>query len=397
MKMITESSVLADICAQYSEYPYVTVDTEFLRERTYWSQLCVVQLARPGGGKQDAVLIDPLADGIDLSPLFDLMTNPDVIKVFHAARQDVEIFYNMGDLIPAPLFDTQIAAMVCGYGEQVGYETLVRKVAKETIDKSSRFTDWSRRPLSEKQLTYAIADVTHLRDIYEALRDNLEASGRAHWVSEELAILTDPATYRNAPQDAWRRVKSRNSDPAFLAIVRALAAWREQTAQDRDVPRGRILKDDALVEIATAKPRNVDAFSRLRLAQREARKPETTAEIIAAVTEGMNCPEDQRPSNPPPARRREGSGAIADMLKVFLKARADKFGVASRLIASASEIEALSGEDLDTHPVLSGWRWEVFGEDAMRIIQGRAALVVRPKGVELIDVPETALSELADA
>ncbi len=388
--MITESSVLADICAQYSEYPYVTVDTEFLRERTYWSQLCVVQLARPGEGEKDAVLIDPLAEGLDLAPLYELMKNPDVVKVFHAARQDVEIFYNMGDLIPTPLFDTQIAAMVCGYGEQVGYETLVRKVAKASVDKSSRFTDWSRRPLSEKQLKYAIADVTHLRDIYEALKENLEKSGRAHWVSEELAILTDPATYRNEPREAWRRVKSRNSDPAFLAIVQALAAWRESTAQARDVPRGRILKDDALIEIATAKPRNPEAFGRLRLAQREARKPETTAEIIAAVAAGLECPEDQRPVTPPPARRREGSGAIADMLKVFLKAQADRYGVASRLIASASEIEALSGEDLDTHPVLSGWRWEVFGEDAMRIINGQAALVVRPKGVELIDVPETA-------
>ncbi len=386
MRMINDTEELAEICTSFATSPYVTVDTEFLRERTYWSQLCLVQMARPGDGDGDAVLIDPLADGINLAPFYELMANESVVKVFHAARQDVEIFWHQGKVMPKPLFDTQVAAMVCGHGEQVGYETLARKVAKAEIDKSSRFTDWSRRPLTAKQKDYALADVTHLRVIYEALTAQIAETDRAHWVAEELGVLSDPATYDLTPEKAWRRVKSRTASPRFLAIVRALATWRERLAQERDVPRGRIIKDDALLEIATAQPKTAEEMGRLRLVQREARKPEVTAAILAAVEEGKACPEQDRPRLPPPPKRREGSGAIADLLKVYLKARADEIGVASRLIAPSAEIEALAGEDTEDLQVLKGWRREVFGEQALRIKRGEVGLVAQPKGVRVIEI-----------
>lgn len=387
MRMITESAELAHVCSEFAQSDYVTVDTEFLRERTYWSKLCLVQIARPGDGDDGAVLIDPLADGMDLNPLYQLMSDPSVVKVFHAARQDVEIFWHMGRVIPTPMFDTQVGAMVCGYGEQVGYETLARKVAKAEIDKSSRFTDWSRRPLNQKQLRYALADVTHLRVIYEKLRDRIEQQNRAHWVAEEMAVLTDPETYQNEPKDAWRRVKSRSNSPKFLAVIRELAKWREETAQRKDVPRSRIIKDDALLEVATAMPKSSEDLNGLRLLQREARKAETTAEILAAVQRGADCPADDRPRMPPPPRRKEGSAAIADLLKVFLKARADEIGVASKLIAPAAEIEALAGEDGKELAVLKGWRAEVFGNDALRIKHGEVGLVAKPGGLDLVSLP----------
>ena len=395
MKMITDNDTLAKVCADFAAYPYITVDTEFLRERTYWSQLCLVQMARPGDGKDTSALVDPLAEGIDLAPLFELMANKDVVKVFHAARQDVEIFWNMGEVIPEPMFDTQIAAMVCGYGEQVGYETLVRKVAGAKIDKSSRFTDWSRRPLQKKQLDYALADVTHLRQIYEALAAQIEETGRVHWVAEELATLTNPETYSTDPDLAWQRIKARSTNPKFLATVRALAHWREIQAQSRNVPRNRIMKDDALLEVATARPKTAEELSRLRLIQRESRKAETMQEILNAVAEGQACPPSKRPKVPEPPRRREGSVAIAELLKVFLKARADEVGVATKLIAPMSEIEALAGEDREDFPVLSGWRREVFGEDALRLKSGNVGLVARPGGVQLfaVDRPEDQAAE----
>lgn len=387
MKMIKDSQTLAEVCADFASSPYVTVDTEFLRERTYWSQLCLVQMARPGDTPDDAVIIDPLVDGIDLAPLYELMANKAVIKVFHAARQDIEIFWNMGEIIPEPLFDTQIAAMVCGYGEQVGYETLARKVVAAKIDKSSRFTDWSRRPLVKKQLDYALADVTHLRQIYEQLAARLGETGRSHWVAEELGVLTNPETYSNDPDQAWQRIKSRTTNPKFLAIVQALARWRELQAQSRNVPRNRVIKDDALLEIATANPKTLEDLGRLRLIQRENRKTETLQQILEAVADGRACPPSKRPQVAEPPRRREGSVAISELLKVFLKARADEIGVAARLIAPMSEIEALAGEDRDDFAVLKGWRGEVFGDDALRLKSGTVGLVARPGGIVLIDAP----------
>jgi len=387
MHTVTDTAALARLCEDFASAPYVTVDTEFMRERTYYAQLCLVQIARPGPeGEEDAhaAIVDPLAPGIDLAPLFELMAAP-VLKVFHAARQDIEIFHHQGGVIPAPLFDTQVAAMVCGYGEQVGYETLVRKIAKVELDKTSRFTDWSSRPLSQKQLAYALADVTHLRKVYESLSRQLEESGRAHWLAEEMATLTSPETYEVDADEVWRRVKARSQSPRFLAVVRSLARWRELTAQARDVPRSRILKDDALVEVASARPRTPDELHKLRLLQREGRKTETAAEILAAVAEGLACPEDRLPRLPQPPRRREGSAAVADLLRVFLKARADELGIAAKLLASSSELDALAGEDDPQVPALQGWRYEIFGRDALRIRDGAVALGVGRAGIELIE------------
>ena len=392
MRVITTTDELSRTCSEFAAHDYVTVDTEFIRERTYFSQLCLVQLARPlaegESGDDGAVVIDPLASGIDLAPLDALMADEGVLKVFHASRQDLEIFYNRSGRIPAPLFDTQLAAMVCGYGEQVGYETLVRKIAKSELDKSSRFTDWARRPLSEKQLVYALGDVTHLRLIYERLSARLAETGRAHWLAEELAILRDPATYENDPRDAWRRIKARSTSPKFLAVVRALAEWREATAQARNVPRSRLLKDDALLEIANARPKTMEDLGQLRLLQREARRPEIGGEILAAVAAGEVCPPEQRPAVPSAPRRKEGSAAVAELLKVFLKARADQLSVASKLIASGSDLEALAGEDDPDIPVLKGWRREVFGEDALRLREGKLGLVAQSGGVRVIRLDE---------
>ncbi|MEM6677344.1 MAG: ribonuclease D, partial [Pseudomonadota bacterium] len=388
MRVITDSADLAETCASFATAPYVCVDTEFLRERTYWAQLCLVQLAIPGpDGPEsgEAVIVDPLSEGIGLAPLFRLMGDPRVVKVFHAARQDVEIFFNLGQIVPEPLFDTQVAAMVLGYGEQVGYETLVRKIAKAELDKSSRFTDWSRRPLSQKQLDYAIGDVTHLRVVYEALSRRLEASGRTHWLSEEIAILTDPATYDTDPDEAWRRVKARTSNPEMLAVVRELARWREMAARERDVPRTRLLKDDAIAEVAAARPRTMEALNKLRMLQREGRKQDVAEEILAAVERGLACPPDDRPRLPPPPRRREGSAAVADLLRVFLKARSDELGIASKLIATSSELDALAGDDEPDVPALHGWRYEVFGADAMRLRAGQLALRAGSKGVVVVE------------
>jgi ribonuclease D len=386
MHVITTTDALAELTADYAKAPFVTVDTEFMRERTFWPQLCLIQMARPGDARDDSVIIDPLAEGIDLAPLFELMSNQSVIKVFHAARQDVEIFHNLGGLIPTPMFDTQVAAMVCGYGDQVGYETLVRRISRAELDKSSRFTDWARRPLSEKQLVYALGDVTYLRDIYLTLSERLRDTERGHWVAEEMAILTDPATYFTEPAEAWRRIKTRNHSPKHLAVVRALAQWRETMAQTRDVPRSRILKDDALLEVATARPKTPEELGKLRLIQREARRPEIASEILSAVADGEACAPADRPTLPPPPNRRQGSAAIADMLRILLKARSEKLGVAAKLIASSADLEALAGEKNPNIPALKGWRRQAFGDDALRMIAGDLALMAGPEGVELIEV-----------
>ena len=321
------------------------------------------------------------------------MGNRDVVKVFHAARQDIEIFWHQGRVIPEPLFDTQIAAMVCGYGEQVGYETLARKVANAQIDKSSRFTDWSRRPLQKKQKDYALADVTHLRKVYEKLAARIEEAGRGHWVAEELAVLTNPETYSTDPEE-----RGAGSSPARTtrSSWRSSRPWRDgarSRPRPRDVPRNRILKDDALLEIATSQPESPEELSRLRLMQRESRKPETMQEILNAVAEGQACPAAKRPKIELPPRRREGSVAIAELLKVFLKARAEEIGVAARLIAPAAEIEALAGEDRDDLQVLRGWRREVFGEDALRVKDGEVGLVARPGGIRLVDLAAESSAE----
>jgi len=386
MKTITTTHDLAEFCNRAAQAPYVTVDTEFLRERTYYSKLCLVQLAIPGKSDADAVLVDPLADGISLDPLYDLFRNEKVVKVFHAARQDLEIFYVDAKVIPTPLFDTQVAAMVCGFGDQVGYETLVRKIAKQSLDKSSRFTDWSRRPLSDAQKTYALADVTHLRQIYEYLAAKLEKTGRSHWVSEELATLTTPETYIVRPEDAWERVKTRSSSPRLLAIVRALAEFRESYAQTRNIPRSRVFKDDALIELASTKPKTSDDLQKSRLLLREARKGDIANGILAAVAHGMSLAQEDLPKVAPDVDQKAVNQALADLLRVLLKAKTENSGVAAKLIASTSDLDALASGERDIAP-LRGWRYEVFGQDALRLCNGGIGLVAKDKSVKTFDIP----------
>ncbi|MCZ4352396.1 ribonuclease D [Roseovarius aestuarii] len=387
MKEITTTQDLADFCARAAQHPYVTVDTEFLRERTYYSKLCLAQLAYPGEGDETAVLVDPLAGGLSLEPLYELFRNKSVVKVFHAARQDLEIFYVDAGLIPTPLFDTQVAAMVCGFGEQVGYETLVRKIAKQALDKTSRFTDWSRRPLTDAQKTYALADVTHLRKIYEYLAKELEKGGRDKWVAEEMAVLTAPETYVTLPEDAWKRIKTRNTSGKFLSIVRELARFRESYAQARNIPRNRVYKDDALVELASTKPANAQDLGRSRLLLREARKGEIADGILKAVADGLAVrPEDQ----PKPDLSREKmqvNPAIADMLRVLLKGIADREGVASKLIATAADLDAIAAGHRDVD-ALKGWRKTVFGDDALRLCDGKIALRVKGSVIETVELDD---------
>ncbi len=385
MKTILTTDALAEFCQEAAQHPYVTVDTEFLRERTYYSKLCLVQLAMPGSGTENAVLVDPLAEGLSLDPLYELFRNPDVVKVFHAARQDLEIFYVEAELIPEPLFDTQVAAMVCGFGEQVGYETLVRKIAKKPLDKTSRFTDWSRRPLTDAQKTYALADVTHLRVIYEHLAGELEKTKRRSWVEEEMAILNDPGTYVVKPSEAWRRVKTRTNSGRFLGIVKELARFREGYAQARNVPRNRVFKDDALLELASTKPASLQDLGRSRLLLREARRGEIAEGILAAVKAGQTLPENEVPRPDGRREKLQVNPALADLLRVLLKAKADTAGVAQKLIATAADLDEIAAGARDGL-ALKGWRRDVFGADALRLCQGEVGLAVRGEKVDVIEL-----------
>lgn len=385
MQTLTTTQELADFCAAAAAHPYVTVDTEFLRERTYYSRLCLVQLAYPGEGEGSAVLVDPLADGLSLEPLYALFRNPEVVKVFHAARQDLEIFWFNAGLFPEPLFDTQVAAMVCGFGEQAGYETLVRKICKQGVDKTSRFTDWSRRPLTEAQKSYALADVTHLRRIYEYLSAELDKTGRAHWVAEELRTLTDPATYVVRPEEAWRRVKTRTNSARFLAVVRELARFREAYAQDNDVPRSRVFKDDALTELASTKPRTHADLGGARLLLREARRGPIAEGILSAVKRGVECPPDELPEVDRSRDRLQVNPALADLLRVLLKSKTESAGVAAKLIAPSADLDLIAAGQRDV-AALSGWRFEVFGEDALRLCDGKIALAARGQTVRVVSL-----------
>ncbi|MEO1798087.1 MAG: ribonuclease D [Pseudomonadota bacterium] len=384
MKTITTTDELAAFCADAKAQPYVTVDTEFLRERTYYSKLCLVQMAHPAA-ENAAVLVDPLADGLSLEPMLELFRDQSVVKVFHAARQDLEIFFLEHGVFPEPLFDTQVAAMVCGFGEQVGYETLVRKIAKEGLDKSSRFTDWSRRPLTDAQKKYAIGDVTHLREIYEFLAAELERTDRARWVQEELAILTDPATYEITPSEAWKRVKTRTNSGKFMAFIKELAEFRESFAQTRNVPRSRIFKDDALVELASTKPRNIKELGRSRLLLREARKGEIADGILAAVDRAASYGPDDYPKVDRSREKLQVNPALADLLRVLLKAKADQKNVAQKLIATVADLDAIAAGERDL-PALRGWRKEVFGADALRLCDGSVGLGVKGDRVRLVEL-----------
>ena len=383
MRTITTTEELAVFCAAAKNERYVTIDTEFLRERTYWSKLCLIQMALPGADG-DAVLVDPIAgDAMSMEPLYDLFRHKATVKVFHAARQDLEIFFVEGGVFPEPMFDTQIAAMVCGFGEQVGYETLVKKIAHESLDKTSRFTDWSRRPLTEAQMVYALADVTHLRVVYEHLAAQIIKNDRQQWVEEELAVLIDPATYTVIPLDAWTRIKTRTTSGRFLAIVKELARFREDYAQKNNVPRSRVMKDDALLELASTRPASIDDLGRSRLLLREGRKGDIADGILLAIKSGMEMRAEDMPKPDISRDQLQVNPALADLLRVLLKAKAEQLGVASKLIASASDLDSIAAglRDMDA---LHGWRLEAFCEDAFRLCRGEIALTAKGNDVKVI-------------
>ncbi len=383
MRTITTTEDLAVFCAAAKNEPYVTIDTEFLRERTYWSKLCLIQLALPGNDG-DAVLVDPIAgETMSMEPLYDLFRHTATVKVFHAARQDLEIFFVEGGVFPDPMFDTQVAAMVCGFGEQVGYETLVKKIAKEPLDKTSRFTDWSRRPLTEAQMVYALADVTHLRVIYEFLAAQILKNGRQKWVEEELSVLTDPATYTVTPDEAWTRIKTRTTSGRFLAVVKELARFREDYAQKNNVPRSRVMKDDALLELASTRPTNVDELGRSRLLLREGRKGDIADGILLAIKAGMDMRAEDMPKPDLSRDQLQVNPALADLLRVLLKAKTEQLGVAAKLVASASDLDAIAAGERDLD-ALHGWRLEAFGEDALRLCRGEIALTAKGNDVKVI-------------
>ncbi len=381
MRTITTTEDLAAFCTAAKTQAYVTIDTEFLRERTYWSKLCLIQMALPGKDG-DAVLVDPIeGDKMSMEPLYDLFRHEATVKVFHAARQDLEIFFVEGGVFPKPLFDTQIAAMVCGFGEQAGYETLVKRIAKQNLDKTSRFTDWSRRPLSTAQSDYAIADVTHLRVIYEWLVAQLEKNGRKHWLEDELQVLLNPETYIVRPEEAWLRIKTRTTSGRFLAVVRELARFRETYSQAQNVPRSRVMKDDALLELASTRPTNAEELGRSRLLLREGRKTEIADGILAAIKAGMETTD--LPKIEADKEQLQVNPALADLLRVLLKAKSESLGIAPKLIASSSELDAIAagGREGDA---FTGWRAEVFGDDAVRLCKGEIALSAKGNEVRVV-------------
>lgn len=386
MTLIADTDALTAFCQRQAGANFLAVDTEFMRDKTYWPQLCLVQVAGP----EEAAAIDPLAPGMDLAPLLDLMFDERIVKVFHAARQDVEIFYHLTGRIPEPLFDTQVAAMVCGFGEAVSYENLASKLAGARIDKSSRFTDWAQRPLTQRQLTYALSDVTHLRPTYEKLRRRLERSGRGEWLDDEMNVLLEPSTYRLDPAEAWRRFKIRGGSGRFLAVLQEVAAWRERTAQDKDMPRGRILRDEAILEIAAHHPTSVDELARTRGLGKGLAEGRFGTEILEAVQRGLALPEAELPKPPPRQDMPPGLGPLCDLLRVLLKMKCEEHDVAQKLVASADDLERIAASDDADVPALQGWRREVFGQHALALKHGRLGLTAHGKAIAVVSLGEAA-------
>jgi ribonuclease D len=371
MSLVTTTQDLADVCTRMARHPFVTVDTEFLRESTYYPLLCVAQMASP----DEAVVIDALASGIDLAPLFALMTDESVVKVFHAARQDIEIVWHMAGKIPHPIFDTQVAAMVLGYGDSISYDQLVQRITGDTLDKSNRFTDWTRRPLTDAQIAYARSDVTHLRDVYLKLADDLGRRGRSDWVEAEMGVLTSPETYRMEPARAWERLKTRVRKPKDLAVLIEVAAWRETEAQSRDVPRARVLKDEVVGDIAVQHPTTVERLGQLRSLPKGFERSRWGVEIVDAVRRGLerdvkSLPRLER------SRSAQNGAATVELLKVLLRMTAERHGVAAKVIATVDELERIAADDDADVPALKGWRRELFGDKALALKHGRLALAV---------------------
>jgi ribonuclease D len=382
MHVITTQKELETVLAAFEKSDFVTVDTEFIRETTFWPILCLIQMAAPGV----TALIDPLSPDINLAPFFRLMANEAVVKVFHAARQDIEIIVHLGDLVPHPVFDTQVAAMVCGF-DSVSNDQLVQRITGARLDKSSRFTDWRHRPLSDKQLDYALADVTHLIEVYQHLSAELARENRAHWLNEEMDVLTSRETYDPHPEDAWKRLKMRLRKPQELAIVQAVAAWREREARERDVPRGRVLKDDAIYEVAQQAPRDAAALAKLRTTPKGWERSSTATALLGAVNTALALPKEQMPKLPKNFQPPEGSSAAAELLKVLLRIVAEKQGVASKVLASSDDIDriAAEGEDADV-PALQGWRRAVFGEAALKLVRGEIGIKFDKRKIAVFDL-----------
>jgi ribonuclease D len=391
MTLISRTDELKEACENLGRAPFIAVDTEFMREQTFWPKLCLVQIAADGM----EVLIDSQAPDLDLTLLFDLMVNEKVVKVFHSARQDIEIVHHLAGVIPHPIFDTQVAAMVCGFGEAVSYSMLVKRLLNRNLDKTSRFTDWSRRPLSDRQLTYALGDVQHLRDLYPKLRAQLDKSERASWLNEEMAVLTDPATYELHPEQAWRRLKMRIKTPKALAVLMELAAWREREAQSQDVPRARILKDEALYDIASQTPRSQEDLGSLRTLHNGFARSSRGRAVLEAVSRGL----ERDPKTIPPIERGEPmppeAQAVVDLLRVLLKATAGRHGVAPKLIATSDELEEVARSDDIDVPVLRGWRKKLFGDDALALKRGELALAIKDGEVTVIG-PELVATNAAE-
>jgi len=390
MTLITTTAELLTFCNQIRGQAFVAVDTEFIRETTYWPRLCLIQAATP----DVEAVIDPLAEGIDLEPFLEILRDPSIVKVFHAARQDVEIFNNL-KAMPASLFDTQVAAMAAGHGEQIAYDALVRNMLRIELDKSSRFTDWARRPLTDSQLSYALADVTHLAVIYPQLRARLEAEGRLAWVADEMTSLCDPSLYDVSPENAWRRLKPRKQTSRYMSVYRAVAEWRERTAQSRDQPRSRILKDDAIDELASQAPTDAGQMERLRSVPKGFAGSRFGPELLEVIREALRAPEANAPVvEKTRAPHNPAAGAVVELLKVLLKARAEDAGVASKLIATVSDLELIAQDDLADTPALSGWRLEAFGADALRVKRGELALVLDRGRVRVVEVRRAQRSAL---
>ena len=381
MTPITTTADLQAFCDKIKDQPFVAVDTEFMRETTYWPKLCLIQAAAPNA----EAVIDPLADGIDLEPFLEILRDPKIEKVFHAARQDVEIFNNL-NAMPTPLFDTQVAGMAAGFGEQIAYDALVRQMLKVEIDKSSRFTDWARRPLTDAQLVYAVGDVTHLAKLYPMLRARLEKDGRLAWVVDEMRSLTDPAMYDVSPENAWKRLRPRRHTAKYLAIFKAVAAWRERTAQLRDQPRGRILKDEAIDEIAVQAPTDPDAFNRLRSVPKGFGGSRLGLELVAELKRVLADPEAHAPKLERPANNQPAPPSVVELLKVLLKAKSDNAGVAAKLIATVSDLEKIALNDNADVEAMKGWRRQLFGEDALKLKKGEIALVLNGARVEVVEI-----------
>ncbi len=381
---ISTTDELAQFCASLATADFVTVDTEFMRETTFWPKVCLIQVAGP----EEARVIDPLAAGLDLEPLFELFRNPAVLKVFHAARQDLEIFVRLTGTVPTPLFDTQVAAMVCGFGDQVSYENLASKLANAQIDKSSRFTDWSRRPLTPKQILYALSDVTYLRKCYEKLNQRLQKSDRASWLDAEMATLTDPATYDLPPPEAWRRLKPRVTRPEYLIVLQAVAAWRETEARQRDIPRQRILRDEAAMEIAAHPPKDAEDLGHIRGLSKGFAEGKMGQGLLAAIATHLEMPKEYWPRIEREAELPRGIGPIVELLKVLLKQKCDEHDVAQKLVASSSDLDKIAADDNADVPALQGWRRELFGNDALRLKRGELALAVNGNRIKLVDLTQ---------